>query len=163
MVRHRTANLNLQSGRYTPFEENDFHIPSPDAWRMQSLSNKQGSSDQTLDIISQKTLLDNLGYNGYENVSDLLQAFSDSSYAVYDALLKSGVAKEQARLFLPGFALYYEGVWKIDAHNLMNFLKLRLDSHAQYEIRMYAQAINEYFSYFMPWTKEAFELYLIGD
>jgi thymidylate synthase (FAD) len=71
--------------------------------------------------------------------------------------LKEGVAKEQARLFLPGFAVYYTGVFKTDARNLMNFLSLRMDSHAQDEIRDLAVAIHDnFFKQVLPWTAEIF-------
>jgi thymidylate synthase (FAD) len=73
-----------------------------------------------------------------------------------------GVAREQARFFLPGFNVYYTWVAKVDAHNLMNFLRLRMASDAQLEIREYANAIYEhFFTPHMPWTAEAFERYVL--
>ena len=69
-----------------------------------------------------------------------------------------------ARLFLPGFSVYYTGVWKQDAHNLMHFLKLRMASDAQHEIRVYADAIYEhFFRPALPWTAEAFKTYHLQD
>jgi thymidylate synthase (FAD) len=143
--------LNLQSGRYTPFEEDEFYVP--DVWRKQSASNKQASEGEVepeTDTVLREKLLTHYA----------------EGYALYQEALQAGVAKEMARLFLPGFAAYYTGIWKIDAHNLMHFLKLRMASDAQYEIRVYAQAIYEhFFKVALPWTAEAFELYTLqgGD
>lgn len=147
LVRHRTLKINSQSGRYTPFEEDDFYVP--DTWRKQSSSNKQGSEGTV--IYEDAQLLNRALLNHYEN-----------SFALYEEALEMGVAKEEARLFLPGFAVYYTWVISIDAHNLMHLLKLRMDSHAQYEIKIYADAIyNEFFKPMLPWTAEAFEKYVL--
>lgn len=147
-VRHRTWNFNAQSGRYTPFEENDYYVP--DVWRKQSPSNKQASEGEIEaadSVILTQKLLDH-----YE------QGFS-----LYQAALDKGVSKEMARLFLPGFSVYYTWVAKIDAHNLMHFLRLRMASDAQYEIRVYAQAIyDHFFKPALPWTAEAFEQYVLA-
>lgn len=147
LVRHRTANLNLQSGRYTPFEENDFYVPG--VWRKQSRSNKQASEgelESEASAVLTEKLIDH--YN--------------QGYALYEEALQAGVSKEMARLFLPGFSVYYTGVWKIDAHNLLHFLSLRMATDAQYEIRVYAQAIYEhFFKPALPWTAEAFEKYIL--
>lgn len=78
----------------------------------------------------------------------------------YKQALREGVPKEQARLFLPGFAIYYTWIAKVDAHNLMHFLKLRMAPSAQWEIRQYANVIfEEFFKPMLPWTAEAFERY----
>lgn len=150
-VRHRTFHFqsaNAQSGRYTPFDENDFYVP--DAWRRQSASNKQ-ASDGVLDAEIDAALSAKLG------------AFYEQGYALYEEALQAGVAKEMARLFLPGFSVYYTWVVKTDAHNLMNFLRLRMAPDAQYEIRVYADAIYEhFFKPALPWTAEAFEQYVLG-
>ena len=75
-----------------------------------------------------------------------------------------GVAREQARVFLPGFSVYYTWVAKVDAHNLMHFLGLRMAEDAQYEIRVYAQAIYEhFFKPALPWTAEAFEKFVLRE
>lgn len=148
LVRHRTANINMQSGRYTPFEENDFYVPPE--WRKQSTDNKQ-ASDGVIDTKADAELL------------TLLSEHYDRSYELYQKALDAGVAREQARLFLPGFALYYTGVWKIDAHNLMNFLSLRMADDAQWEIRQYAYAMYTVFQEILPWTAEAFREYRMGD
>ena len=79
---------------------------------------------------------------------------------MYEKALKTGVSREMARLFLPGFSVYYTWVTKIDAHNLMHFLRLRMAGDAQYEIRVFAEAIYEnFFKPALPWTAEAFEEY----
>jgi len=142
-VRHRMWNFNAQSGRYVPFEENDFYVP--DIWRKQSTSNKQASSGEV-------TLEEN-----QELTNDLL-AHYEQGYRLYQKALNMGVAREQARVFLPGFSVYYTWICKVDAHNLMHFLSLRLPQEAQYEIRVYAEAIYEhFFKPALPWTAEAFE------
>lgn len=146
-VRHRVWNFNAQSGRYSAFEEDDFYVP--DVWRLQAKDNKQASEGEVeADINSALT-------------SKLL-AHYEQGFALYQEALESGVAKEMARLFLPGFSVYYTWVAKVDAHNLMHFLRLRMASDAQYEIRAYAQAIYEhFFKPALPWTAEAFEQYVL--
>ena len=147
-VRHRTWSFNAQSGRYTPFEENDYYVP--DVWRKQAKSNKQGSEGeiQTADNAELTTLLEDHYVQGF---------------ALYEKALAAGVAKEQARLFLPGFSVYYTWVCKVDAHNLMHFLGLRMASDAQYEIRVYADIIyHKIFKKTLPWTAEAYETYFLN-
>jgi len=147
--RHRTWNFNAQSGRYTPFQENDFYFPA--AWRKQAQSNKQMSEGELLES------------EGAELTSALAEHY-ERSFALYQAALQRGVARELARIFLPGFALYYTWVAKTDAHNLMHFLDLRMGPHAQDEIRAYASAIyHEFFRPALPWTAEAFEKYVLGN
>ncbi len=142
-VRHRTWNANAQSGRYTPFGEDDFYVP--EVWRLQARSNRQ-ASEGALDEELGKQLGD-----------DLIEHY-DRSYALYEKALQAGVSRELARVFLPGFSVYYTWVMKVDAHNLMHFLRLRMAEDAQYEIRVYAQAIFEhFFRPALPWTAEAFE------
>ncbi len=147
-VRHRTWNMNAQSGRYTPFEENDFYVP--DVWRKQAASNKQASDGE---VDSQ---------TGTDLTESLLRHY-EQGFKLYQEALDAGVAKEIARLFLPGFSVYYTWVLKVDAHNLMHFLRLRMASDAQYEIRVYAQAIyDHFFKPALPWTSEAFEQYILN-
>jgi len=148
-VRHRTWNMNAQSGRYTPFEENDFYVP--EIWRKQSKDNKQASEGE-------------LSQDESDALIQKLVAHYDEGYRLYEDALASGVSKEMARLFLPGFSVYYTWVMKIDAHNLMRFLHLRMASDAQYEIRVYAEAIYEhFFKPALPWTAEAFQTYMLGN
>jgi len=145
LVRHRTFSLNLQSGRYTEFDEDDFYIPEPNEWRRQSASNKQGSDgfvDETI--------------GGMLSVE--LQVIKEKSYALYQEAISLGAAREQARLFLPAWASYYTGIVSADVHNLMHFLGLRRAPDAQYEIRVYAEAIyQQFFKPLMPITAEWME------
>lgn len=142
-VRHRTWSFNSQSGRYTPFQEDDFYVP--DVWRAQSTSNKQASEG----VIGEQMAMNH-------NLED----FYKQSFALYKEALDFGVSKELARLFLPGFSVYYTWICSVDAHNLMHFLKLRMDDHAQHEIRVYAETIyTHFFKPLLPWTAQAFEQY----
>lgn len=146
-VRHRVWSVNSQSGRYTPFEENAYYIPS--AWRLQAQDNKQASEGE-------------LSGPAAENLTQKLAAHYAQSYKLYKEALDLGVAREMARLFLPGFSVYYTWVLKVDCHNLMNFLRLRMAPDAQYEIRVYAWAIYEhFFKPALPWTAEAFEKFVM--
>jgi thymidylate synthase (FAD) len=146
-VRHRTWSFNAQSGRYVAFDEQDFYTPS--SWRKQSPSNKQAS----------------LGELTPEQALPLFEALEEhyqQGYTLYKQALDAGVARELARVFLPGFAVYYTWVCKVDAHNLMHFLELRMGEDAQFEIRAYATAIYEhFFKPALPWTAEAFEKFVL--
>ncbi len=146
-VRHRTWNFNAQSGRYTAFEETDYYVPS--VWRKQSANNKQASEGEVDEDTNARLTAD-------------LIAHYEQGFKLYAAALAAGVSKEMARLYLPGFSVYYTWVTKVDAHNLMHFLRLRMASDAQYEIRVYAQAIyDHFFKPALPWTAEAFEEYIL--
>lgn len=144
-VRHRTWHYNFQSGRYTEFEEDDFYIPSE--WRLQSTDNKQGSAG-TVDNVESLVM------------STYLSKHAKASFDLYKGALEYGIAKEQARFFLPAWTSYYIAVCKVDAWNLMNFLRLRMDAHAQWEIRQYASALYTIFEEYMPWSAEAFNEYV---
>jgi thymidylate synthase (FAD) len=120
-------------------------------WRKQSSDNKQASEGQV-------TIEEN-----QELTDDLLQHY-EAGFRLYEKALATGVSREMARLFLPGFSVYYTWIVKVDAHNLMQFLRLRMASDAQYEIRVYADAIYEYFfTPALPWTAEAFEKYILKN
>lgn len=141
-VRHRTFSFNFQSARYMEMPD-EFYLP--DTWRLQSQTNKQGSYGSVPSFTGGL-------------LSGLLDDHYKASYALYQFALGGGVAKEQARLFLPGFGIYYTAVAKTDARNLMHFLSLRMADEAQYEIRVYAQAMyDNFFKPTLPWTAEAFE------
>lgn len=134
-VRHRTANMNEMSGRYSEMP-NEFWLP--DEWRGQGTVNKQGSEGT-------------VALGGSVGTGDLeREAFQE-----YRHRLNSGVSREMARSCLP-LSTYTEFVWKIDLHNLLHFLSLRLDSHAQAEIREYAQRIAGWVKIYFPLTWEAF-------
>lgn len=148
-ARHRTWNMNAQSGRYTPFQESDFYVP--DLWRKQSRDNKQASEGSITPGES-------------DALTDKLLRHYDEGFRLYSEALEIGVSKEMARLFLPGFSVYYTWVTKIDAHNLMHFLRLRMASDAQYEIRVFAAAIHEhFFKPALPWTAEAFDRFILAS
>ncbi len=147
-VRHRTWSFNAQSGRYVTFEENDFYVP--ETWRKQSASNKQASFGE-------------LTLEEGQPLTQALEQHYQRCYDLYRQALAAGVAREQARVFLPGFAVYYTWVCKVDAHNLLHFLTLRMSPDAQYEIRAYARAIyRHFFKPALPWTAEAAEQYLFA-
>ena len=97
-----------------------------------------------------------------DELTQKLLAHYDEGFRLYSEALEKGVSKEMARLFLPGFSVYYTWVTKIDAHNLMHFLRLRMASDAQFEIRVFAAAIYEhFFQPALPWTAEAFRKYIL--
>src|SRR6056297_2809076 len=126
-MRHRTARANEISGRYSVLP-NEFYLPAPDQVRPQSRTNKQGRDAEAVPAELQ------------ERVLRLLQGAQDARYAEYEAMLDEGLARELARIHLP-LSLYTEMYWQIDLHNLMHFLRLRMDAHAQYEIRAYGEAL----------------------
>ena len=142
-VRHRTWSFNFSSGRYVEFDESAFYVP--DVWRKQSPSNKQASLGQLEESESDELL------------NRLIDHYN-TSYQLYRHALRLGVAREQARLFLPAWASYYTCVASIDALNLIKFFDLRRAPEAQYEIRVYAEAIYQYFfKPLMPITAEWME------
>lgn len=140
-IRHRTANVNEMSGRYSVIPDK-FYIPSPAEVRQQSNRNKQ---------VSEGSL--NNQSHAEEFVKELNE-MCDGSYEMYEKALEKGVGREQARMILP-VNIYTEWYWKCDAHNLLHFLKLRCDAHAQYEIRVYGEAMLELVQPIIPWTIEA--------
>ncbi len=127
-IRHRTANVNEYSTRYSEAIDSAQKTP-PDAWRSQAKSNRQGSGE-FLDAGIGTTLSESEG------------GFHQQARQLYEDRLKEGVAREQARKDLP-LSTYTEAYWKIDLHNLFHFLSLRMDSHAQAEIRSYANVIGQ--------------------
>ncbi len=126
-VRHRMASYNFQSGRYTPLD--DAPVYKPAVWRKQSKVNKQGSDGEVSEDIG-------------KYLNSVYEAQIESCVKTYRALLDAGVAKEQARLVLPGFAVYYEAIVQMNARSLKNFIDLRLGDDAQMETREYAKAIR---------------------
>ena len=139
-IRHRTANVNEYSGRYSVMTGDRFEPP---ALRLQSAENKQGSSDEAIS-----------DQGAVKMVGALAQA-------TYDHLLAADVSREQARMVLP-LNTYTEMYWKIDLHNLLHFLGLRADSHAQAEIRAYADQIMRILEKWVPLTMEAFRDYRLN-
>lgn len=142
-IRHRTANVNEYSGRYSEMKD-EFYMPARDQFRTQSNVNKQGRSEEILDENTIDLIIGDLNNNNQK-------AFND-----YNKMLEMGLAREIARINLP-LSSYTEWYWKIDLQNLFHFLRLRLDRHAQYEIRVYAEAIAEIVKQTVPIAWEAFE------
>lgn len=156
-IRHRTANVNEYSTRYT--EAIDAKDVTPvDKWRLQSDSNKQGSSNEFLPVTGPEIA----GMSTGENLSADESYFHREAERVYRTRLRAGVAREQARKDLP-LSTYTEAYWKCDLHNILGFLALRMDSHAQQEIRQYATIIGEkIIKPLFPMVWEAFEDYRLG-
>jgi thymidylate synthase (FAD) len=152
-IRHRTASVNEYSARYSILD-NEFYIPAPAQLGVQSTANRQGRENS---LTPQET----------ERVLKLLREDAERSYQHYEELLnetqdgtirdpsRQGLARELARINL-SLAFYTEWYWKIDLHNLMHFLQLRSDEHAQYEIREYANEILAILKRWVPLTYEAF-------
>lgn len=142
-IRHRTARVNEISGRYSIMKD-DFYVPAPEDLALQSEDNKQGRKDEAMDTEAAKTAIDRL-VEGQEE-----------AYADYMGLVETGLAREIARINLP-LSLYTEWYWQIDLHNLFRFLALRLDSHAQKEIRAYAQVLLDIARKVAPAATTSFE------
>lgn len=172
-IRHRTANVNEYSTRYTEAIDSQ-QTTSPEEWRLQATDNKQGSSGflegEIGELISAEDfnllVLDTNEYQfGSRTDAGHLLSTEESLYHkiaknLYNLRLKFGVAKEQARKDLP-LSTYTEAYWKCDLHNIFNFLRLRMDSHAQLEIRSYANAMAEIVKQVVPVAWEAFEDYVL--
>lgn len=145
-IRHRTANVNEYSARYSIVPDR-FYRPSLDSIRAQSTSNRQGG-DGLVDAGTAEEFL------------QLLDR-AEGLYKDYLDLTEKGVAREMARAALP-VSVYTEWYWKCDLHNLFHFLSLRMDPHAQYEIRVFAEAMYELMKPIVPISCEAFEDYRLG-
>lgn len=150
-IRHRTANVNEYSARYSILDR-EFYIPQPEHLAAQSSVNNQGRG----------ALL-----QGEEaaRVLEMLKSDAGRSFDHYEDMLsqdgQDGLARELARMNLP-MNTYTQWYWKVDLHNLLHFLRLRADSHAQYEIRVYADIICEIVKDWAPLAYEAFEDYRLG-
>ncbi len=147
-IRHRTASVNEYSTRYSEAIDSTQATP-PTAWRSQATQNRQGSDEPLPAEV------------GWRLTNEELQ-LQEQSRNVYETRLQAGVAREQARKDLP-LSTYTEAYWKIDVHNLLHFLALRMDAHAQEEIRLYATVIGrEIVRPLFPVVWEAFEDYRLG-
>jgi thymidylate synthase (FAD) len=158
-IRHRTANVNEYSARYSILD-NEFYIPAPDQLAAQSRSNRQGRGDVLAGMEAERVLA-------------LLREDAERAYCGYAEMLnedeagrtidpgRQGLARELARMNL-SLNFYTQWYWKTDLHNLLNFLSLRGDAHAQYEIRAYAEAMIGTLERWVPMTAEAFRQYRIG-
>ena len=145
-VRHRTANINEYSLRYSEARD-EFYYPEPENIQFQSSLNKQGRSGEVPPELKQKVL-------------DYFKENSERSFALYQELNKAGVARELARSLLP-VNIYTEWYWKNDLHNLLHFIGLRSDSHAQYEIRVFSDAMAHYVKEKAPFAWEAYQDYVV--
>jgi thymidylate synthase (FAD) len=146
-VRHRTANINEYSLRYSEARD-EFYMPDPEHIQFQSALNKQGRMGEVPTELKQKVL-------------DSFKEISERSFAIYSELNEAGVARELARSILP-VNLYTEWYWKNDLHNLLHFVGLRSDSHAQYEIRVFSDAMAESVKAVAPFAWEAYQDYVVN-
>ncbi len=155
-IRHRTANVNEYSARYSILDR-EFYIPAPEQLAAQSVVNNQGRGDVLSGAEAARVL-------------DLLKSDASQMYDHYEAMLsqaqsdgtpQQGLARELARMNLP-MNIYTQWYWKVDLHNLFHFLRLRADAHAQYEIRVYADAIAACVRDWVPLAFAAFEDYRMG-
>lgn len=147
-IRHRTARVNEISGRYSVMKS-EFYVPAPDDVAYQSTDNKQGrAGDKVPDGLRQEVI-------------EILCRDQENLYKSYRELLGSDVARELARVNLP-LSIYTEWYWQIDLHNLFHFLKLRLDNHAQKEIRVYAETMDKLARKVCPIAFEAFDEHVVG-
>ena len=144
-VRHRTARINEFSGRYSVMTD-EFYMPKPEDVRRQSTTNKQGRADETVSSALQAKVL------------EILKRGQAAAYASYEELLHEDIARELARINLT-LSAYTQWYWQIDLHNLFHFIKLRMDKHAQYEIRQYAEVLATMAKAVAPVAYEAFEEY----
>lgn len=150
-IRHRTANVNEYSARYSILDR-EFYIPAPEQLAAQSTVNNQGRGAVLEGAEAARVL-------------DLLKSDANRAYDHYEAMLsqdgQAGLARELARMNLPA-NIYTQWYWKVDLHNLFHFLRLRADAHAQYEIRVYAEAIAACVKDWVPLAHAAFEDYRMG-
>jgi thymidylate synthase (FAD) len=158
-IRHRTANVNEYSGRYSVMDK-EFYLPLPEHLAAQSSSNRQGRGDtlQGSEALRALEILESDARKAYAHYEELLNG--NEAGDIFDET-KQGLARELARMTLP-VNFYTQWYWKIDLHNLMHFLSLRADSHAQYEIRAYADVMLEMVKAWVPLTYQAFMDYRMG-
>ena len=150
-IRHRTANVNEYSARYSILDR-EFYIPAPEHVNAQSVVNNQGRGGV-------------LEGEEAARVLEMLKADSARCYDNYEAMIsqdgQEGLARELARMNLPA-NIYTQWYWKVDLHNLFHFLRLRADAHAQYEIRVYAEELCKVVADWVPFAYKAFEDYRLG-
>ena len=150
-IRHRTANVNEYSARYSILDR-EFYIPAPEHINAQSVVNNQGRGQVLEGEEAQRVL-------------EILKADSTRCYDNYESMIsqdgQDGLARELARMNLPA-NVYTQWYWKVDLHNLFHFLRLRADAHAQYEIRVYAELMCDLVKDWVPFAYSAFEDYRMG-
>lgn len=147
-VRHRTARLNEISGRYSVMND-DFYIPELRDISEQSADNKQGRKAESMEE------------SRASDVRGRVMGVYNTAYREYSELLETGTARELARIVLP-LSLYTEWYWQIDLHNLFRFLRLRMDPHAQKEIRAYAEVMRDIASKVCPMAFQSFDRHIMG-
>ena len=158
-IRHRTANVNEYSARYSILDR-EFYIPAPEHLAAQSLNNRQGrgdvlTGDEAADVLA---LLRDDAARNYDHYADMLN--EDAAGNPVDPA-RQGLARELARMNLT-LNTYTQWYWKTDLHNLFHFLSLRADAHAQYEIRVYAEAMLRTVEAWVPLACQAFRDYRLG-
>jgi len=150
-IRHRTANVNEYSARYSILDR-EFYIPAPENLNAQSVVNNQGRGET-------------LEGDEAARVLDILREDSARAYDHYEDMMsqdgQAGLARELARMNLPA-NVYTQWYWKVDLHNLFHFMRLRADAHAQYEIRVYAETLCKIVADWVPLAYSAFEDYRLG-
>jgi thymidylate synthase (FAD) len=146
-IRHRTARLNEISGRYSVLKD-DFYVPAPEDLALQSSDNKQGRSETALDETEAARF------------REAFERGQKEAYGEYTALIEDGLARELARINLP-LSIYTEWYWQIDLHNLFHFLELRLDPHAQKEIRLYGEVLFDITKKVAPRCCASFEEHML--
>lgn len=146
-IRHRTARINEISGRYSVMQD-EFYLPPEDQVRFQSAGNKQGRDPREVPQELRAKVL------------QALQGGQRQAYAAYEEQIGDGIARELARINLP-LSLYTQWYWQMDLHNLFHFLALRLDEHAQWEIRQYAIAVAKIACAVAPLAYQAFERHIL--
>lgn len=158
-IRHRTANVNEYSARYSILD-GEFYIPDPENLATQSTKNKQGREIKIDDVQAQRIIeiLKNDAESCYNNYKYML---NDPEADDFDDT-RSSLARELARMNLP-VNIYTQCYWKIDLHNLFHFLGLRMDSHAQYEIRVFANAMFDIIKKYVPAACDAFLQYRLNS
>lgn len=149
-IRHRTASVNEVSGRYSILPD-EFYIPASEDIKPQSRNNKQGRSEDN-----------KLSFAVITNFLESLSTSCKNAFSVYNRATTADVSKELARIGLP-LSTYTEWYWKIDLHNLLHFLKLRMDPHAQLEIRQYANVISEIIEKWVPFTYRSFQNHVLNS
>ena len=142
-TRHRTARMNEISGRYSVLKD-EVYIPAAENIAMQSDDNKQGRASEPVTP------------EMAERIQSIMKEDTERAFSNYHEMLDMGIAREISRIDLP-LSIYTEFYWEIDLHNLFHFLKLRLDGHAQYEIRQYGIVMLEIVRKVCPIATEAFE------
>lgn len=155
-IRHRTANVNEYSARYSILDK-EFYIPRPEDLAVQSVTNRQGRGDILTPVQAQEVLhlLKRDAEQCYQSYQTMLNA-DDTGHVIDEQ--REALARELARMNL-NLNYYTQWYWKIDLHNLMHFLSLRADHHAQYEIRVYAEIMLSLLERWCPLTAEAFHNY----